>query len=539
MNKKLFGSQKWSTPQADTTNEAGGKAFSLTPEQALAQYVCTGCLNNTYYAKGDEQLDFVKGAVTKVSDEFLAKLAVYGRQKGGMKDMPALVLALLVSKKNPNATALFHKIFPKIVDNGKMLRNFVQIIRSGKTGRKSFGSAAKRAIENYLTSRRPDQLFRDTVGESPSLGDIIKMVHPKFGDGELNQMARRELGYEYDTDKLPKLIHDYEKFIKALAEGEADDMTPPDVDFRLLTNHELTAAHWKKIALQACKRKSVQAVIMNLNTFIRHKAMDDEVAKAIEEMLEDESAIVGTPSRPSRLFPYKLWTAYNFSEGVPTKVKRGLAAAIDLSLKNIPEFKGKIVVCPDVSGSMSSPVTGDRGTATTRVECRHLAALISCVFLKKNPDNTTVIPFADRLFLNIAKQFDPLDTVATNVERINSLPGGGTDVHLPLEHINRLGMTPDLVVYISDMQSWMDSGPNYGFGQTTGAMAEWITLKKRNPKAKVIWINLQPCGTVQMPNRPDALNVGGFSDSVFEAMNAFCSSKDPDEWVKEIKAYGE
>jgi 60 kDa SS-A/Ro ribonucleoprotein len=301
----------------------------------------------------------------------------------------------------------------------------------------------------------------------------------------------------------------------------------------------LTSAHWKKIALHACERKSVQAVISNLNTFVRHKALDSEVATAIQRMLEDETAICGTAGKPSKLFPYKIWTAYQFADDVPTSVRRGLAAAIDLSLKNVPEFEGKIVVCPDVSGSMDSPVTGDRGTATTKVSCRHLAALISAVFLKKNPDNTKIIPFAERLFLDIAKEFDPLDTVATNVDRINSLPGGGTDVHLPLEHINRQGMTPDLVVYISDMQSWMDSGPSYGYGQTTGAMAEWVTLKKRNPKAKVIWINLQAYGTVQMPNRQDALNIGGFSDSVFEAMNAFCRSKDPDEWVKEIKAYWE
>jgi len=536
-NKNLFGSQRWSTPQADTTNEAGGKAYSLTPEQALAQYVCTGCLNNTYYAKGEEQLDFVKQTVNKVSDEFLASLAVYGRRKAGMKDMPALVLALLASKKTPKATSLFEKSFRKVVDNGKMLRTFVQIVRSGQTGRKSFGSSVKRAINKFLTSRKPDQLFRDTVGESPSLKDIVRMVHPKFEDESLNQMVRRELGLDYEAKKLPKLMRDYEKFIKALASGDAEDMTPPDVDFRLLTGHSLTKEHWKKIAMNACSHKRVQMVIGNLNTFKRHDALDEDVARAIEKMLKDETAICGTPEHPSRLFPYKLWTAYNFAEEMPTRIMRGLAAAIDLSLSNIPEFKGKIVVCPDVSGSMSSAITGDRGTATTKVTCRHLAALISAVFLKKNPDNTTIIPFADRLFLDIAKEFDPLDTVATNVERINNLPGGGTDVHLPLEHINRRGMTPDLVVYVSDMQSWIDSHPGYGFGQITGAMSEWNTLKKRSPKAKVIWINLQASGSVQVPNRPDALNIGGFSDSVFEAMNAFCRSKDPNEWVKEIKAY--
>ena len=537
-NKKLFRSQKWSMPEADTVNEAGGKAYSLSTEQALAQYVCTGCLNGTFYAKAEEQLDYVKEAVSKVSDEFLAALAVYGRQKGGMKDMPALILALLSAKKQGNATALFNRIFPLVVDNGKMLRTFVQIIRSGQTGRKSFGTSVKRAINKYLTTRRPGQFLTASVGEAPSLSDVIKMTHPRFGDGELNEMAKREMGRDYDFNRLPELVQEYERFIKALAAGEASDMTPPNVDFRLLSAHKLTKEHWKRIALDGCESKRVQMILTNLNTFMRHGALDKEVAAKISEMLHDREAIVGTPERPSRLFPYKLWTAYHFATDIPTTVKRGLAAAIDMSLENVPEFDGNIVVAPDVSGSMSQPITGYRGTATTSVLCRHVAALISCVFLKKNPDNTTIMPFADRLFLDVAK-FDPLDTVATNTEKLNRLPGGGTDVSLPLVEINRRGLKPDLVVYVSDMQSWLDSSGSSGspWYRTTSSFAQWDKLKKRNPKAKVAWINLVPYGTVQMPNRADALNIGGFSDSVFEAMNSFFISKDPNHWVKVIKEF--
>jgi len=545
-NKRLFQSQRWSEPKADTFNEAGGRAFNLTPEQALAQYVCTGCLNNTYYVSGGEQLDQVKALINKVSDEFAAAVAVYGRQKAGMKDMPALVLALLASKKTNKATALFNRAFPRIVDNGKMLRTFIQIVRSGQTGRKSFGTTVKRAINDFLTGRKPEQLFRDTVGESPSLGDIVKMTHPRFEDSMLNEIVKRELGRQYNKRKLPKLVRDYEKFIEALSEGEGKDLTPPDVDFRLLTGCPLSTKQWKQIAMDACERKRVQMVIGNLNTFVRHNALDDEVARAIREMLEDEDAIVGTPSRPSRLFPYKIWTAYHFAKDVPTKVKMGLARALDLSLSNLPEFDGQIVVAPDISGSMSSPVTGNRGTATTKVQCRHMAALVSCVFLKKNPDNTVIMPFADRLFLEVGKLFDPLDTVATNVERINRLPGGGTDVSLPLVEINRRGMQPDLVVYLSDMQSWIEtasgrdrySGWGWG-GGTTVAKKEWEALKRRNKRAKAVWINLQPSGTVQVPNRPDALNIGGFSDSVFQAMSSFMRAKDANSWVKEIKAFWE
>ena len=57
-----------------------------------------------------------------------------------MKDMPALLLAVL-SAKSP---ALLAQVFARVIDNGRMLRNFVQILRSGAVGRKSLGSRRRR-----------------------------------------------------------------------------------------------------------------------------------------------------------------------------------------------------------------------------------------------------------------------------------------------------------------------------------------------------------------------------------------------------------
>ena len=124
------------TPRADTVNEAGGLAYKMSPEQALAQYAATGCFNNTFYADGAEQLDKVLALTAGIEPAFIAKTAVYARETGLMKDMPAFLLAVLSIRDKQ----LFETVFPRIVDNGKMLRNFVQIMRSGVVGRKSLGS---------------------------------------------------------------------------------------------------------------------------------------------------------------------------------------------------------------------------------------------------------------------------------------------------------------------------------------------------------------------------------------------------------------
>ena len=58
-----------------------------------------------------------------------------------MKDMPALLTAVVAARD----VRLFDRVFDRVIDTPRMLRTFVQIIRSGATGRRSFGTAPRRA----------------------------------------------------------------------------------------------------------------------------------------------------------------------------------------------------------------------------------------------------------------------------------------------------------------------------------------------------------------------------------------------------------
>jgi 60 kDa SS-A/Ro ribonucleoprotein len=135
VNLLLFKSRT-RVPATDTVNEAGGRAYAMSDKHALAQYAATGCLSHTYYATAKNQLDKVRELCGKVDPEFIAKAAVYCREEGFMKDMPALLLAELAVRDG----ALLERVFERVCDNAKMLRNFVQIVRSGVTGRRSLGS---------------------------------------------------------------------------------------------------------------------------------------------------------------------------------------------------------------------------------------------------------------------------------------------------------------------------------------------------------------------------------------------------------------
>src|SRR5260370_30039723 len=181
-------------PKADARNEAGGRAYALPPQHALAQYAATGCLNTTFYASAESQLDRVLDLGARVTPEFVAKTAVYCRERGHMKDMPALLLAS-VSRRDPK---LMDRAFDRVIDSPRMLRTFVQIVRSGATGRKSLGSAPKRCVRRWLDQPTAAALFAASVGNAPSLVDVVKMVHPKPRTRDRQALSGYLLGPEID-----------------------------------------------------------------------------------------------------------------------------------------------------------------------------------------------------------------------------------------------------------------------------------------------------------------------------------------------------
>jgi 60 kDa SS-A/Ro ribonucleoprotein len=144
-----------------------------------------GCFNGVYYARAENQLDEMRKLIAQVDDDvFLAKLAVYARERAYMKDMPAALLVIL-SKRD---TKLMHQVFDRVVDNGRVLRTMFQMIRSGQFGRTSLSSWLQRAFQRWLNEASVGKLLSASIGHDPSLRDILRMARPTPKDN-----ARRAL----------------------------------------------------------------------------------------------------------------------------------------------------------------------------------------------------------------------------------------------------------------------------------------------------------------------------------------------------------
>ena len=128
---------------------------------------------------------------------------------------------------------------------------------------------------------------------------------------------------------------------------------------------------------------------------------------------------------------------------------------------------------------------------------------------------------------------NPRDSVMTNSQKLAKLWGGGTNCSAPLLKLNQQKAKGDLIIYVSDNESWIDSKTRHGATET---MKQWKTFKKRNPQAKMICIDIQPYSTSQAVESDDIIHVGGFSDQVFRLISSVASGNtSKDFWVNQIK----
>jgi 60 kDa SS-A/Ro ribonucleoprotein len=336
---------------------------------------------------------------------------------------------------------------------------------------------------------------------------------------------------------------------QALIAGGLDN-----VRWDLLSDAAKGPTVWAALA----RKMGPQALRMNLNTLLRHDVFSVEqlsstVSEAgtnftsdkrlgqsfynmvdyVADRIADESEI-----RSGKQFPYQYFAAYlNADDNVPQKIKTALHKAAEIACGNVPELPGPVVIGLDTSGSMSSAVTGNRGRgATSKMRCIDVAALFAAAILRRNPDSV-VIPFDTSAY---DAKMDPNDSILSIAERLAKYGGGGTDCSLPLVAANQKHAKRKFagIVLVSDNESWVGTG-RHG---STGVMTAWeafvanqrkLAGKEANPK--LVCIDLQPYQTVQACERADIMNIGGFSDAVFNVISAFLADNNQ-RFVAEVEA---
>lgn len=507
-NRDIFNTGR-QAPPATARNASGGRAYALSDQEALAQYAVTGTFNRTFVTSARSNFTETLRLARACSPEWVAKVAIYARQHGLMKDVPVFLVAYLSTLEDKS---YFYAAFPYVVNNIGQVRNFVQMIRSGVLGRKSLGTAPKRAIQRFLAGMPADRIFWQCAGNNPSMPDVLALVHPRPVNAQQDALYGYLLGREYNFDNLPTNVQQFERF------KSGDTTVVPAVDFRRLTALPLTVTQWTQIA----GTMTWNQLRLNMNTLARHGVFaDTETVNAVANRLRDERQIAG-----SGILPFALYnTIENVDAAVPRVLVNALQDALEICVLNAPRLPGRTLVAVDSSGSMSQPVTGYRSGSTSTLKCNQAAAFFAAAMLRANPDNVDIICFDTQVTVPTVNPRDSLTTITRSVSR----NGGGTSVSSVMVWARQQRQTYDNIVIISDNESWADR--SHWYGQSGTSTQELFTqYRGRSRNAKLVLWDVVPSSNSQVSGTDNTLRVGGFSDAVFSVIDGFTQAREDNHW---------
>jgi hypothetical protein len=450
-----------------TENLAGGQAYAQSNELALVSLLLTSFVNDQFYKNAQTTLADLKKLSEKIKDkEFVAKSAIYARDKFGMRSVTHALAAELTSQLNGVEWGkdFYNKVVVRVDDMTEILSYYLAY-KTEKNNPK-FPNSLKKGFAKAFDKFDGYQLAK-YKGENKEvkLVDIVNLVHP------VPTMRNKEALESLVKGGL-KNTQTWESKLSAVgqqAESEEDLA-------------ELKSNVWSELI--ETKKIGYFALLRNLRNII---TQSPQSVKAACEMLVDERLI-----KNSRVLPFRFATAYDEINkiGSSKEVRDVLMAinqALEVSIQNVPKFDGETLLVMDVSGSMS-------GRAS------EIASLFGAVLAKAN--NCDVMTFATNADY---KSYNPMDSVMS-IRSSFRYSGGGTNFKSIFQKANK---KYDRIIILSDMQGWI--------GYTSPA-SEFKSYKSKFGANPFVYSwDLAGYGTLQFPEN-NVFALAGFSDKVFDIM---------------------
>lgn len=500
----------------DYTNRAGAPSYLRSLREQVVQVLTTGTLSDTFYVSREELAQETVEVLTRCREadaSFLAKALVYGREVGMMKMLPTLGLVIL-SAGGGRTKKYFESIFDRVIRTPDDLRSFVEICKSGAIrGRKGLGGMTVPLVRKWLCEMSEYHALKygSAVSKDVTLRDIIRMSHPTPGNPKTSEifgwLVRGKGGFGSNTGLNPKL-----RALEALKLATTDDEQAALIREGRLP-YEVVVPSLRATSNGVWSELLRQAPYLNLlrmlATFTRQKVFEDEanVRFACEKLTNLEAV------QHSRVLPFRFfnaWKAYKGTEGHHIAIADALRQACEISFQNMPSFGNRtVVIAPDTSGSMDSPVS-DKGI-TRFID---IAGLFTGALLKRCEDRALVLPFDTTVHAN--HSLSKRDDILVTAKKVASYGGGGTAVGAPVQYLLNRKIKADVVIGITDNEDWAyGHDDNYA---SDSFYSLWLRYKKEvNPDAIVYLVTIASYRDAVAPTGAKGVHfIYGWSDKVLQ-----------------------
>jgi 60 kDa SS-A/Ro ribonucleoprotein len=480
-------------------NHEGAQAWALRPEVELYAAVVTATLSDKFYEGQADRIGRIQTLIGKVPPEFVAKLAVYAREKMYLRSIP-LVLAVELAKQH-QGDDLVRKLVARIVQRADEITELLACYQSAnqRTGVKKLGKLSKqiqKGLADAFNKFDEYQFAKYNRAAEVKLRDALFLVHPKAKDAE-----QQTLFDKIAEDKL-ETAYTWESELSKAGQAKFED------------EDEKAAAFGGKWAeLIASGRLGYMALLRNLRNILTAQVSDDHLRKVMADLCNPQAV------RKAKQYPFRFLSAYRelqaLDHPMTPQVLEALEQAVLASVDNIAGFDDstRVFVACDVSSSMYSPVS-----AKSTIGMYDIGLVLGMLLQAKCKQVTTSI-FGDT---HKVVQL-PRGQVLSNAMALRAIEGSvgyATNGWKVIAHLIDKRQIVDKVMLFTDVQLYDSAG-------TRSFADEWKAYRKLAPNAKLYLFDLQGYGHAPLEMKDDGVFlVAGWSEKVFEVMAAIERGED-------------
>jgi 60 kDa SS-A/Ro ribonucleoprotein len=536
---------------SQVANSGGGYSWQVDDWTRFDRFLILGAEGGTYYI-GERELvkqnhdamvrciktDGVRGVkrIVEISDSGRAPKS----------DPAVFALALVAAHGDQETKALAFQNLAKVCRIGTHLFHFAEYVNALR----GWGRGLRNAVGRWYLDQEADKLAYQVVKyqqrDSWSHGDVLRLAHPKApsaeheavfrwilsgADGLGERTVKRKVNGEdrvatyAPAGKLPQIVEAFEKAKEASSKSEIAGLIN---DFDL--PREAIPTQWlNEVAVwdALLQRMPITALVRNLGkmTAIGLVKPFSEAAGLVVRKLGDANLLERARIHPlAVLIAQKVYAQGRGEKGSLTwqavpKIVDALDAAFYATFQNVEPCGKPVLLALDVSGSMDGSMI-----AGSCLSAREASAAMALVTAATEPD-CEIIAFSaaanghggqwgggESGITRVA--ISPRMRLDSVIEKVRSIPMGGTDCALPMVWARRNKLRVSAFVTFTDSETWA------GNIHPVQALRQYRDEFEGNSKAVVVGMTSNGF-TLADPNDRGMLDVVGFDTSVPAVVSDF------------------
>lgn len=476
-------------------NHAGAKAYTLTPAMELYTSVVTSILSDNTYEKADARLARIQALIRQNDARFVAKLAVYAREKMYLRSMPLVLLTELaqIHKGDNLVSRTVGRVIQRADEITELLacyqmanqrKETKKLNRLSKQIQKGLAEAFNK-FDEYQFSKY------NRTGTDVKLRDALFLVHPK-AKNEAQQVIFNKIA----KDELAT-AQTWETTLSAVGQNDFDSETD---------KLEAKSQAWEQLILNG--KLGYMAMLRNLRNIIEANVSQEAIEKVCAT-LSNARAVAN-----AKQFPFRFLSAYRevklLQNGRVSNILAALETAVQHSANNIRGFdaRTRVVIAADVSGSMQKVISPKSTVQNFDI------GLMLAMLLQNRCEDVVTGMFGDKWKIISV----PKNNILANVmefHRREGEVGYSTNGHLVIQDLINRKKVVDKIMIFTDCQLWNSNGGS-------PIAQAWVEYKKIAPNARLYLFDLAGYGNtpVNTVSEGSVFLMAGWSDKIFDILAA-------------------